>query len=264
MFATVKSSESRWHGFSLDMAALRNRKRKMVSGLNEMYLENYENAGAELIFGSGIFVAPRTIEVALRDGGIRRLRGTNVIISTGTHATIPAISGLAEAQPLTHIEALELDQVPEHLLVLGGGYVGIELSQAMRRFGSRVLVLDTTLACCREKTTMSVMALRSLLEHEGIEVILNAHPKRISGKSGESVQVVIEQNGVERTFAGTDILLVAAGRTPDTEGLGLEVGRGRTDRSRIHQGERAAPDNGARRLGDRRSCRQPAVHAHQP
>ena len=85
----------------------------MVVGLNEMYKENYRKTGAEFILGTGRFVAPRTVEVALLDGTIRQLRGTNVIISTGTRASLEAIPGLAEAQPLTHIEALELGQVPE-------------------------------------------------------------------------------------------------------------------------------------------------------
>ena len=114
-------------GFRLDMAAVSDRKRRMVSGLNEMYLANYKKTGAELIFGTGRFIAPKTIEVILRDGGKRHLRGKNVIISTGTHASLPPVPGLAEVQPLTHIEALELDRVPEHLLVIGGGYVGVEL-----------------------------------------------------------------------------------------------------------------------------------------
>jgi pyruvate/2-oxoglutarate dehydrogenase complex dihydrolipoamide dehydrogenase (E3) component len=101
--------------FTLDMSAVRNRKREMEPGLNEMYLENYNKTGAELIFGAGRFIAPKSIEVKLRDGGLRKLRGENVVISTGTHATMPSIPGLADAQPLTHIEALELDQIPEHL-----------------------------------------------------------------------------------------------------------------------------------------------------
>ncbi len=100
----------------------------MVVGLNEMYMENYRKTGAEFILGTGRFVAPRTVEVALPDGSTRQLHGTNVIVSTGTRATLEAIPGLAESQPLTHIEALELGQVPEHLLVIGGGYVGVELS----------------------------------------------------------------------------------------------------------------------------------------
>src|SRR5580692_9163046 len=109
-------------GFTIDMSGVRERKRKMVTGLNEMYMENYRNTGAEFILGTGRFIAPRTVEVALPDGTIRQLRGTNVIVSTGTRAALGAIPGLAEAQPLTHIEALELDQIPEHLLVIGGEY----------------------------------------------------------------------------------------------------------------------------------------------
>jgi len=124
------------NGFTIEMSGVRERKRKMVTGMNEMYLETYRKTGAEFILGNGRFIAPRTVNVTLADGTTRQLRGTNVIVSTGTRASLAAIPGLAEAQPLTHIEALELDQVPEHLLVIGGGYVGIELSQAMRRFGS--------------------------------------------------------------------------------------------------------------------------------
>jgi hypothetical protein len=127
------------NGFTIDMSGVRDRKRKMVSGLNDMYMENYRKTGAEFIFGTGKFIAPRTVEVTLTDGSTRQLRGTNVIVSTGTRAAIEEIPGLAEAQPLTHIEALELDQVPEHLLVIGGGYVGVEMSQALRLFGQWVL-----------------------------------------------------------------------------------------------------------------------------
>jgi pyruvate/2-oxoglutarate dehydrogenase complex dihydrolipoamide dehydrogenase (E3) component len=107
-------------GFRIEMPAVRDRKRTMVSGLNAMYLENYKQTGAELIFASGRFVGPRTLEATLPDGKIRRLRGTNVIVSTGTRAALGEVPGLAEAQPLTHIEALELDVIPGHLLVLGG------------------------------------------------------------------------------------------------------------------------------------------------
>src|SRR6184192_272523 len=93
---------------TVDMPAVRDRKRRMVSGLNELYLGNYKKTGAEFICGSGRFIAPRTVEVTLRDGTRRQLRGTNVIVSTGTRAVIDSISGLADAQPLTHVEALEL------------------------------------------------------------------------------------------------------------------------------------------------------------
>jgi len=97
----------------VDMSVVRDRKRRMVSGLNEMYLGLYKKTGAELILASGRFVGPRTLEATLLDGSTRRLRGTNVIIGTGTHAALEAVPGLSEAQPLTHIEALELGEVPE-------------------------------------------------------------------------------------------------------------------------------------------------------
>src|SRR5262249_52045314 len=129
-------------GFTIDMSGVRERKRQMVRGLNEMYMENYRNTGGEFICGSGRFLAPKTVEVTLADGARRVLRGENVIVSTGTRAALAPIPGLVEARPLTHIEALELDEIPEHLIVIGGGYVGVELSQAMRRFGSKVTVID--------------------------------------------------------------------------------------------------------------------------
>ena len=232
-------------GFTIDMSGVRERKRKMVRGLNEMYLENYSNTGAEFILGTGRFIAPKTVEVTLPDGTIRQLRGANVIVSTGTRATLEPIPGLAEAQPLTHIEALELDHVPEHLLVIGGGYVGIELSQAMRRFGSKVTVIDRNQRLMQKEDQDVCEALRNLLAGEGIDIHFNARIKRVSGKSGQSVSVVVVQNGAETAIEGTHVL-VALGRTPNTEGLGLELaGIELTDRGYIRVNERlqtTAPD----------------------
>jgi pyruvate/2-oxoglutarate dehydrogenase complex dihydrolipoamide dehydrogenase (E3) component len=225
-------------GFTVEMPGVRDRKRKMVAGLNEMYMENYQQTGAEFILGGGRFVAPRTVEVILVDGATRQLRGTNVIVSTGTRASLDAIPGLAEAQPLTHIEALELDEVPEHLLVMGGGYVGVELSQAMRRFGSKVSVVDRNERLMSREDEDVCIALNYLLKDKGIDVHLNTRIKRVSGKSGDAVTIVFEQNGTEKTLKGTH-LLVATGRTPNTEGLGLELaGVELTDRGFINVNER--------------------------
>ena len=223
---------------TVDMPAVRDRKRRMVSGLNELYLGNYKKTGAEFICGSGRFIAPRTLEVTLRDGTRRQLRGTNVIVSTGTRAIIDSTPGLADALPLTHVEALELDIVPEHLLVIGGGYVGIELSQAMRRFGSRVSVIERNDRLLHREDPDVTEAFRSLFGNEGIDTLLNAHIKQISGKSGESVKIVLEQNAVEKTLEGSHVL-VALGRVPNTEGLGLEsAGVELTDRGYLKVNER--------------------------
>ena len=225
-------------GFRVEMPGVRDRKRKMVLGLNEMYMENYWKTGAEFILGSGRFIAPKTVEVALANGTTRQMRGTNVIVSTGTRATMEAIPGLAEANPLTHIEALELDQIPEHLLVIGGGYVGVEFSQAMRRFGSKVTVIDRNQRLMSKEDRDVCDALHSLLEDEGIDVLLNTRIKNVQGKSGDAVSVVIEQNSAEKTLNGSH-LLVALGRTPNTEGLGLELaGVELNDRQFINVNER--------------------------
>jgi len=127
---------------AIDMARVRERKRHMVDGLIAMHLERYKASGAELVMGTGRFVAPKTLEVRLNDGGTRVLSGDRVFLDVGTHATIPPIPDLAAAAPLTHIEVLELDRVPPYLIVLGAGYVGLELAQTYRRFGSRVTIVE--------------------------------------------------------------------------------------------------------------------------
>jgi pyruvate/2-oxoglutarate dehydrogenase complex dihydrolipoamide dehydrogenase (E3) component len=187
-----------------------------------MYLDNYSKTDAQFILGTGRFVAPKTVQVTLPDGTTRLLHGTNVLVSTGTHATIDPIPGVLAAQPLTHIEALELDEIPEHLLVIGGGYVGLELSQAMRRFGSQVTVFDRNPRLVHREDQDASDMLREVFRDEGIEILLNAGVKNVLGKSGQSVRIVVEQNGDEKTLEGSH-LLVATGRTPNTADIGLEL-----------------------------------------
>jgi pyruvate/2-oxoglutarate dehydrogenase complex dihydrolipoamide dehydrogenase (E3) component len=210
--------------FTVDMRAVRERKRKMVSDWNRVYLEAYESTGAELILGDDRFIGPKTIEVELPDGAKRQLRGTNVIVNTGTHATLEPIPGLVEAQPLTHVEALELDEVPAHLIVLGSGYIGLEFAQAMRRFGSNVTVIGRNARLLSAEDDDVSNAVHRLFEDERIDVVLNADVKRVAGKSGESITILLEKhsNGSQKTIAGTH-LLVATGCTPNTQGFGLDV-----------------------------------------
>ena len=207
---------------AIDMARVRERKRKMVEGLIAMHLDLYRASGAELIMGSGNFVGPKTIEVRLNDGGTRVLAGERVFINTGTHATIPAVPGLAAAEPLTNIELLELDRVPEHLIVLGGGYVGLEFAQAYRRFGSRVTIIEHGPQLIAREDPDVADEIRQILSDEGIDVVLAAEVLRVEGKSGSGVRLLVRNSQGERTVEGTD-LLVAAGRTPNTAGIGLEV-----------------------------------------
>jgi pyruvate/2-oxoglutarate dehydrogenase complex dihydrolipoamide dehydrogenase (E3) component len=127
---------------SVDMAAVQRRKRAMVRELRKAHEDHTEASGAELIYGVARFVAPRTVEIELRDGGTRTIQGDRVFLDLGSRAAIPQVPGLPEATPMTHVEALELDRLPRHLIVLGGGYVGLELSQTFRRFGSNVTVIE--------------------------------------------------------------------------------------------------------------------------
>ncbi|APW61714.1 dihydrolipoyl dehydrogenase family protein [Paludisphaera borealis] len=208
-------------GWKVDMGVVRDRKRAMVDGLIAMHLEKYKASGAELVMGQGRFVAPKTIEVDLADGGTRTLRGAIVVINTGTRARIDRTPGLAEARPLTHVEALELDVAPDHLLVLGGGYVGLELAQAFRRFGSRVTIVERNGALAHREDPDVSDGLRQLCEDEGIEVCTRAKITRVEGTSGASVKMHATRDGSEIVVEGTH-LLAASGRTPNTDGVGLE------------------------------------------
>jgi pyruvate/2-oxoglutarate dehydrogenase complex dihydrolipoamide dehydrogenase (E3) component len=205
-----------------DMARVRQRKRDMVAGLVAMHRDKYQASGAELIMGTGCFVATKTLEVRLNDGGTRVLTGDRVFLNLGTQAAIPPVSGLADAGPLTNIELLELDRLPEHLVVLGGGYVGLEFAQAYRRFGSRVTVIEHgPQVLCREDPDIAE-EIRRLLNDEGVEFLLAAELLRVEGRSGNGVRLVVRTPDGERTVPGSDIL-AAAGRTPNTAGIGLDV-----------------------------------------
>jgi pyruvate/2-oxoglutarate dehydrogenase complex dihydrolipoamide dehydrogenase (E3) component len=222
----------------VDMAAVRARKRRMVDGLREMHLDKFAKSGAEIIMGSGRFVGERTLEVALLDGGVRVLQGKQVFLDTGTRATIDTTPGLTEASPLTHVEALELDTVPPHMLILGGGYVGLEFAQAMRRFGSRATVLERDSRLIPREDPDVSEALQQVFEHEGIEVLAGASVVRVEGRSGERVCVHLFRAGSEIALEGSH-LLVATGRTPNTEGIGLDVaGIAKTERDYIQVNDR--------------------------
>ncbi len=226
--------------WKIDMLAVRERKRKMVAGLVDTHLEAYQKSGAELLMGTGRFIEPNTIEVALAAGGTRLLRGKNTVINTGSRATIDPTPGLREAGPLTHIEALELDRIPEHLVVIGGGYVGLELAQAFRRLGGRVTIVERNPRLAHREDHDISEALRELCEDEGIEIATSAHVTRVEGKSGAAVKLSVKQDGAEVVIAGTH-LLVASGRTPNTEGIGLDLaGVLTTDGGHIKVDERLA------------------------
>ena len=208
-------------GVRTDMARVRRRKQDMIDREIEAHLSAYGETGAELIMGSGRFTGPKTIEVALNAGGTRVLAGDEMVLNLGSHAAIPDIPGLKEAQALTHIEALELDDVPPHLIVLGGGYTGIEMAQAFRRFGSRVTIIEPGRQIMGREDAEVAEEMARILGGEGIDILLSAHPVRVDGRSGKSVSVTVRTESGERKVEGSH-LLVAVGRIANTADIGLD------------------------------------------
>ncbi len=206
---------------STDMVGVRKRKREMVEALVAIHLEKYRTTGAELAMGAARFIGAKTFEVRLNDGGVRTIAGERIFLNLGTHATIPPVPGLRECGPLTNIEALELDRLPEHLIVIGGGYVGLEFAQAYRRFGSRVTVLQRASRLLVNQDPDVSGELQRILSAEGIDVITSAEIVHVKGRSGAEVSLVARTPQGERTILGSDVL-VATGRTPNTAGIGLE------------------------------------------
>jgi pyruvate/2-oxoglutarate dehydrogenase complex dihydrolipoamide dehydrogenase (E3) component len=213
---------------TIDMAKVRQRKRDMVEREVALHLQNYNASGAELIMGSGRFVSPKTLEVQLNDGGTRLLAAEQVFLNLGTHAAIPNIPGLAAARPLTHIEALELDYLPSHLIMLGGGYVGIEMAQAYRRFGSRVTVIESSPQVMSREDPDIAQAMQRILAEEGIQFLLASETLEVQGRSGEKVSLRVRTQSGEQKIEGSDIL-VAVGRIPNTAGIGLDEAKVQLD-----------------------------------
>jgi pyruvate/2-oxoglutarate dehydrogenase complex dihydrolipoamide dehydrogenase (E3) component len=205
-----------------NMKGVLNRKRKMVEGEVQGHLNRFKSSGAELIGGEARFVAPKTVDVRLNDGGKRTITGDRVFLDLGSRATMPDLPGLADAKPMTHVEALDLDHLPEHVIVLGGGYVGLELAQALRRFGSSVTVIERGSQIAAAEDADVAQALLESFTSEGIEVLLDSHVQEVKGVSGQNVRVIAETAHGLRTIEGTD-LLVATGRTPNTQNIGLEA-----------------------------------------
>jgi pyruvate/2-oxoglutarate dehydrogenase complex dihydrolipoamide dehydrogenase (E3) component len=202
----------------VDMPAVIRRKRKMVETLVKIHLDNFAASGVEIVMGEARFVEPKTVEVKLNSGGTRRLTGQRVFLDVGTHASIPSTPGLAAAAPLTHVELLNLERIPEHLVVIGGGYVGLEFAQAMRRFGSKVTVIQNGPHLLPTEDPDIASAVLDLFKDEGIDVLLNAEITNVTGRSGVGVQLQVNVGSSSKSLSASDIL-AATGRTPNTAPL---------------------------------------------
>jgi pyruvate/2-oxoglutarate dehydrogenase complex dihydrolipoamide dehydrogenase (E3) component len=194
----------------------------MVDGLIAAHHGRYQRNTAELVMGNGRFVAPKTSEVTVGCRVTRILRGNIVVICTGSGVKIDHICGLAEAKAPTHVEVLELDRVPERLLILGARYVGLQMAQVFRRFGSRVMIVERNDVLAHKEDPDVSESIRELFHDEGIEIRARAHLERLEGQSGDFVKLHIRSSSTLEVIEGAD-LLVATDRKPNNEGIGLEA-----------------------------------------
>ncbi len=213
---------------SVDMKRIRARKRKMVTDFRSGLERRIESTGGlELIRGIARFTGTRELRVVTADGEIP-LQAGRIFIDTGTRPIVPSIPGIGTIPHLDNESIMELDTVPEHLLVLGGGYVGVEFAQMFRRFGSRVTIVQRGDQLLLHEDREVADAVQSVLQEDGIELLLGANATRASGTPGD-IRLTIEKDETEREMRGTHLLL-AVGRAPDTDALGLDAAGVETDR----------------------------------
>jgi pyruvate/2-oxoglutarate dehydrogenase complex dihydrolipoamide dehydrogenase (E3) component len=208
----------------VDMRRVQNRKRAMVEEQRAFHAKRNAESGAEVVMGVGRFTAPKTVEVTVDGGGLRRIYADRVFLNLGSRARMPEANGLAAARPMTHVEALDLDRLPARLIVLGGGYAGLELAQAFRRFGAQVTVIENGPRLASHEDPDVGAALFDLFRDEGIEVLTETEVLQVEGYSGQQVRLRTRSKGTlaESAVEGTD-LLVATGRRANTDGIGLEL-----------------------------------------
>ncbi|NJN14860.1 MAG: mercuric reductase [Oscillochloris sp.] len=213
----------------VDLEVVRRRKREIVNVWRGGSERRIEQGGVELIRGEARFLSAETISVKLNSGGNRELRADTVVINVGARPAAPDLPGLAEVPFLDSTSIMELDQVPEHLLVLGGGYIGLEFGQMFQRFGSRVTIVQRGERLLAREDGDIADAVAAILREDGIEVLLNSSAKQVSRGDDGSVQLTIATPDGERTLEGSH-LLVAAGRTSNGDRLNLAAAGITTDR----------------------------------
>jgi pyruvate/2-oxoglutarate dehydrogenase complex dihydrolipoamide dehydrogenase (E3) component len=233
----------------VDLARVRERKRALVESFRSGSQKKLEGTPhLTLIFGEGRFVGPQEVEVSLNAGGVRRLTAGKIFINTGCRPAMPALPGLDRVNFLDSTSIMELEEVPQHLLVLGGGYVGLEFAQMFRRFGSAVTVVQRNEQLLPREDADVAEEVLKVLREDGIDVLLTADALRVEPGAGGEIRLTVCQDGGERMLAGSH-LLVAAGRVPNTERLGL-------DRAGI-----AVDQHGYIRVNERLETGVPGVYA---
>jgi pyruvate/2-oxoglutarate dehydrogenase complex dihydrolipoamide dehydrogenase (E3) component len=235
----------------IDMERVRQRKRDIVNSFRNGSQGRIEKtANLELIFGEASFTGAKSLLVRQRDGGQRALTAGKIFINAGARPFVPTLDGLKSVPFLDSTSIMELDTVPEHLLVLGGGYVGLEFGQMFRRFGSRVTIVQSGGQLLNREDPDIAEEVAKILQQDGIGVLLNANANRVSQSDG-GIRLEVQQHGHSTALAGSH-LLVATGRVPNSDTLNLAAAGVQTnDRGFIKvNGRLETTSNGINALGD--------------
>ena len=213
---------------AVDLAAVRERKRAMVAGARQNYASRLAQDGLDLIEGEAHFTGPDTVEVALTDGGTRQISAPVIVIDTGTRPKPPPIAGAGEVRVLDSTSIMELDDLPEHLIIQGGGYIGLEFGQMFRRFGSEVTIIQRAarLLTIEDEDVSDEVA--AILRDDGITVLTSTTALRVEPADGGRLRLTVDTSDGEQRLEGSH-LLSATGRIPNTEALTPEAAGIRLD-----------------------------------
>jgi dihydrolipoamide dehydrogenase len=248
-------------GVELDLGAMMAHKTKVVGELTRGVEFLLKKNKSEAIVGEGRVAAPGKVEVKLADGSVRTLAAKNIVIATGSDvAPLPGVT-IDEEQVVSSTGALALKSVPKKLLVVGAGYIGLELGSVWRRLGSEVTVVEFLDRITPGLDGEIAKQFQRILQRQGMKFLLSTKVAGVEKKAG-GVLVHVEATSGEKQTLEADVVLVCIGRKPFTDGLGLEsVGVKLDGRGRIVTDEHYKTNiEGIRAIGD---CREGAMLAHK-
>jgi len=215
---------------TIDMTKVRQRKRDIVESFRTGSQRRIETTdGVDLLMGEASFTGPKTLEVHLNDGEVRELIASTILINAGARPAKPLVAGIEEVTTLDSTSIMELGEVPEHLLIVGGGYIGLEFGQMFRRFGSQVTVVQRGANLLAREDPDVAEEVAKIMREDGLEVLLEIRPVSVKQLSKGNIQLTVQTKTGERTLNGSH-LLMAAGRIPNTDWLNLDAAGIQTDK----------------------------------
>lgn len=215
---------------SVDMTVVRKRKRDIVDSFRNGSQSRIESTpGVDLLMGEARFTGMKTLEVRLQNGETRSITANLIFINAGARPSMPDIPGIESVPTLNSTTIMELDTVPQHLLAIGGGYIGLEFGQMFRRFGSEVTVIQRGGHLLAREDDDVADEVAKIMREDGIHVLLQTSPLRVEQGSNGTIRLTVKTPDGEQTLEGSH-LLVAAGRTPNTDWLNLPATDVTTDK----------------------------------